>query len=120
MSRFPAAVALLCFLNAAPASADATEPARSLYREHSVVCTGQKHVQILTTTHVGAASLEQAPRPQARQRSFMKRRPVIAGMLIGMAAGTATAAAAAGSEAAFVGFYGGGLVGAGLGWMLSR
>ena len=120
MSKSLAAVALLCLLCVAPASADTTEPTRGLYRERSIALTGQKQVETLTAEQVGTASLRQAPSTQARSRSFVRRRPVISGMLIGMAAGTAIAAAAAGNEAAFVGFYGGALVGAGAGWALSR
>lgn len=120
MSKSLVAVALLCVLYTAPASADTTEPARGLYRERSIVLAGQMQVQALPTGQAGAASLRQAARAPAGSRSFVRRRPVISGMLIGMAAGTAIAAAAAGNEAAFVGFYGGALAGAGLGWVLSR
>jgi hypothetical protein len=120
MSRSLAAVALLWLLHAASASADTTEPSRGLYRERSIALAGQKHVEALTTEQAGTASLRQTASTQARSRSFVRRRPVISGMLIGMAAGTAIAAAAAGNEAAFVGFYGGAFAGAGLGWALSR
>lgn len=120
MSQSLAAVALLCVLHAAPAAADTTEPTHGVYRERSIALAGQKHVQALTTEQAGSASLRQAASTQAHSRSFVRRRPVISGMLIGMAAGTAIAAAAAGNEAAFVGFYGGAVAGAGLGWALSR
>lgn len=120
MSKSLAAVALLCVLHAAPASADATEPSLGLYRTRSIALAGQQHVQVLTIEQAGTASLRQVASTPAPSRSFLKRRPVISGMLIGMAAGTAIAAAAAGNEAAFVGFYGGALAGAGLGWALSR
>lgn len=115
MFKSLAAVALLCSFYAAPASADTTGPTRGLYRERSIAVAGQTHVQALTTEQAGTASLRQVASTPARSRSFLKRRPVISGMLIGMAAGTAIAAAAAGNEAAFVGFYGGALAGAGLG-----
>ena len=120
MSKSLAAVVLLSLLYAAPASADTTQPMRGLYRERSIVLAAQKHAQVLTTRQAGSASLRQGASSQARSRSFVRRRPVISGMLIGMAAGTAIAAAAAGNEAAFVGFYGGACAGAGLGWALSR
>ena len=57
---------------------------------------------------------------QSGKKSFIKRRPVISGMLIGMAAGSAVAAAAWHSEAAFIGFYSGAAGGALIGWALSR
>ena len=120
MSESLAAVALLSLLCAAPASADTTAPTRGLYRERSIALAGQQEVQALTTEQAGTASLRQVASTQPRNRSFVKRRPVISGMLIGMAAGTAIAVAAGGNEAAFVGFYGGALAGAGLGWALSR
>jgi hypothetical protein len=104
MSKSLVAVALLCLLYAAPASADTTEPTRGLYLERSILLAGQQQVQALTTEQARTASLRQGASTPARSRSFVKRRPVISGMLIGMAAGTAIAAAAAGSEAAFVGF----------------
>ena len=66
------------------------------------------------TSHRG-----QAPAVQAR-RSFVKRRPVLSGLLMGAAAGTAIAASAWGNEGAFVGFYGGAAAGATTGWLLSR
>jgi len=114
------AAAVLCVLCVAPASADTTEPTRSLHRDRSMVLAGQRNVQALMTEQAGIASLRQVAGTQARSRSFVKRRPVISAMLIGMAAGTAIAVAAAGNEAAFVGFYGGVAAGAGLGWALSR
>ena len=120
MSGTLAAAALLSLLYASPASVDATEPTRGPTREGSIALAGQKHVQALTTEQAGTARLRQVASTQARSRSFVKRRPVISGMLIGMAAGTAIAAAAGGHEAAFVGFYGGAVAGAGLGWALSR
>jgi hypothetical protein len=55
-----------------------------------------------------------------RQGSFLRRRPVLSGLLIGAAAGTAIAAGAFGNEGAFVGFYGGAGAGAATGWLLSR
>jgi hypothetical protein len=56
----------------------------------------------------------------APKKSFITRHPVISGMLIGMAAGSAVAAGAWHSEAAFVGFYTGAAGGALLGWAVSR
>jgi hypothetical protein len=120
MSKSSVAVALLCVLHAAPAGAETNEPTRGLYRERSIALAAQKQVQALAAAEAGTAPVRHVTRTQARSRSFVRRRPVISGMLIGMAAGTGIAAAAAGREAAFVGFYGGGFAGAGLGWALSR
>jgi hypothetical protein len=62
-----------------------------------------------------------APAPgRKRQGSFLRRRPVLSGLLIGAVAGTAIAAGAWGNEGAFVGFYGGAGAGAATGWLLSR
>jgi hypothetical protein len=62
-----------------------------------------------------------APAPaRKRQGSFVRRRPVLSGLLIGAVAGTAIAAGAWGNEGAFVGFYGGAGAGAATGWLLSR
>jgi hypothetical protein len=56
----------------------------------------------------------------ANRPGLLRRHPVLSGLVIGMAAGTAVAAATWGSEGAFVGFYSGAAAGATLGWMLSR
>src|SRR5690606_23303938 len=94
--------ALLGVLCAAPAWADTTWPTHNLHRQSSIASTGAKHVRALAVAPSGMATLRQGAGAPARRRSFVKRRPVISGMLIGMAAGTAVAGATAGREAAFV------------------
>lgn len=68
------------------------------------------------------AALQPADPAPARKRqgSFLRRRPILSGLLIGALAGTAIAAGAWGNEGAFVGFYGGAAAGATTGWLLSR
>ena len=120
MLKSLAGLAVVCLLCAPSASADVTEPTRSVYRQRSIALAGQELVNNVTGDQFRTSSAQGVTSTQARSRSFIKRRPVLSGMLIGMAAGTAIAAAAGGNEVAFIGFYGGSAVGAAAGWALSR
>ena len=56
----------------------------------------------------------------ARNRSWVKRHPVLFGALVGAVAGAGIVHARVGAEAAFVGFYGGAAAGSVVGWLVSR
>lgn len=113
-------VVVLCgVLSVAPAAAEPGDPVEPVHprRERSILRAGQEQARLLATlANTGEQQTTQTP----PRHAFIKRHPVLTGMLIGMAAGATIVGAAEGSEAAFVGFYGGGLLGAGTGWVLSR
>ena len=118
--RTCAVVVLWSVLLVSPsAMAEQRERTGERYSPSSIVSTGTSHVEELLRREDRAwvrAQSQQAP----QSRSFIKRRPVLSGMLIGMVAGTVIAASAAGNEAAGVGLFGGAAIGAGAGWALSR
>lgn len=91
-------------LCASSAAAEGTEPTRGVLRQRSIALAGQALLNDVTGEQFRTSSTQGATSTQARSRSFIKRRPVRSGMLIGMASGTAIAPAAAGNEAAFIGF----------------
>ena len=67
-----------------------------------------------------AALLTRSQPTPARNRSWVKRHPVLVGTLVGAVAGAGIVHASVGAEAAFVGFYGGAAVGSVVGLLASR
>lgn len=55
-----------------------------------------------------------------KPQSWIKRHPALFGGIVGALAGASIVGATVHSEAAFVGFYGGGAAGAAVGWIVSR
>lgn len=115
--RLSVAALLSTTLYASPAAAEPTAPVRAPQRERTILLAGQEQARLLADrARIAGQQATQAP----PRRSFIKRHPVLTGMVIGMGVGSVIEGATAGSEAAFVGFYGGGLIGGAAGWALSR
>ena len=110
---------LAALLTVTPAMAAAQPPSSSLSATPATTVAASFAREASRVAALQPA--DPAPAPlRKRQGSFLRRRPVLSGLLIGAVAGTAIAAGAWGNEGAFVGFYGGAGTGAATGWLLSR
>lgn len=67
-----------------------------------------------------AALHARSQRASSPNPSWIRRHPVLFGAIVGAVAGAAIVGATVHSEASFVGFYGGGVAGAAVGWVVSR
>ncbi len=100
--------------------------------EHPLTINGQPLSRLLdptltTTDRIGdawpvpqASLLARSQRASSQNRSWVRRHPVLFGAIVGAVAGAAIVGATVHAEASPLGFYGGGVAGAAIGWVVSR